>query len=340
MQAASRCTVRRTLLKPVTRRFAAFALVAFATASSVHAQQRPTAWPAKPIRIIVPAPPGGGYDRAMRPLAQEMAAQLKQPVIIDNKPGAGNIIGTQAGAAAPPDGYTLTMTGMLNTIAQGMYEQVPFDIVADFVHIACIGAAEQWLVVNSQAGIGSFSALIEQARREPGKLNYATSGQGSTGHLVMELLQRATGTQFTHVPYKGGAPALQDVLAGQVPITVIPGSGAMPHVQSGKLRVLAVSSAARVPDLPQVPTFDELGYKQLTVVSWVGLSAPKGTPVEIVDKLSAAVRASLAQKELAAKLAAEGLVAMPLPPAQYAELVRSDTERWGRLTRSLNLKAN
>jgi tripartite-type tricarboxylate transporter receptor subunit TctC len=269
-----------------------------------------------------------------------MAAQLKQPVIIDNKPGAGNIIGTQAGATAAPDGYTLTMTGMLNTIAQGIYEHVPFDIVTDFAHIACIGAAEQWLVVNSQAGITSFASLIEQARREPGKLNYATSGQGSTGHLVMEMLQRATGTQFTHVPYKGGAPALQDVLGGQVPITVIPGSGAMPHVQNGKLRVLAVSSAARVPDLPEVPTFEELGYKQLTVVSWVGLSAPKGTAVEIVDKVSAAVRTSLAQKELAAKLAAEGLMAMPMTPARYAQLVRSDTERWGRLTRSLNLKAN
>ncbi|WP_280152111.1 tripartite tricarboxylate transporter substrate-binding protein [Piscinibacter sp. XHJ-5] len=256
------------------------------------------------------------------------------------KPGAGNIIGTQAGATAAPDGYTLTMTGMLNTIAQGIYERVPFDIVADFAHVACIAGGEQWLVVNSQAGIASFAGLIEQARREPGKLNYATSGQGSTGHLVMELLQRATGTQLTHVPYKGGAPALQDVLAGLVPITVIPGSGAMQHVQSGKLKVLAVSSAARSPELPQVPTFEEIGHKQLTVISWVGLSAPKGTPPEIVDKVYAAVRASMASKDLMAKLAAEGLTAMLMSPSQYTQLVRSDTERWGQLTRSLNLKAN
>jgi tripartite-type tricarboxylate transporter receptor subunit TctC len=325
-------------LKQVTRRSAALTLVALATAPFARAQ--PTAWPTKPIRIIVPAPPGGAYDRTMRPLAQEMATQLKQPIVIDNKPGAGNIIGTQAGATAAPDGYTLTMTGMLNTIAQGIYERVPFDIVADFAHIACIGGGEQWLVVNSQAGIANFPALIEQARREPGKLNYATSGQGSTGHLVMELLQRATATQLTHVPYKGGAPALQDVLAGLVPITVIPGSGAIPHVQSGKLKVLAVSSAARSPDLPQVPTLEELGHKQLTVVSWVGLSAPKGTPPEIVDKLYAAVRASMANKDLTAKLAAEGIMPMLMPPAQFSQLVRSDTERWGRLTRSLNLRAN
>ncbi|WP_280155743.1 tripartite tricarboxylate transporter substrate binding protein [Piscinibacter sp. XHJ-5] len=325
-------------MKPVTRRLAAFTLVALGTAPFARAQ--PAAWPTKPIRIIVPAPPGGAYDRTIRPLAQEMSAQLKQPVFIENKPGAGNIIGTQAGATAAPDGYTLTMTGMLNTIAQGIYERVPFDIVADFAHVACIAGGEQWLVVNSQAGIASFAGLIEQARREPGKLNYATSGQGSTGHLVMELLQRATGTQLTHVPYKGGAPALQDVLAGLVPITVIPGSGAMQHVQSGKLKVLAVSSAARSPELPQVPTFEEIGHKQLTVISWVGLSAPKGTPPEIVDKVYAAVRASMASKDLMAKLAAEGLTAMLMSPSQYTQLVRSDTERWGQLTRSLNLKAN
>ena len=325
-------------MNPVTRRSAGFTLVAFATVPL--AREQSTVWPTKPIRIIVPAPPGGAYDRTIRPLAQEMAAQLKQPVVIENKPGAGNIIGTQAGVTAAPDGYTLTMTGMLNTIAQGIYERVPFDIVTDFAHIACIGGGEQWLVVNSQAGIGSFSALIEQARREPGKLNYATSGQGSTGHLVMELLQRATATQLTHVPYKGGAPALQDVLAGLVPITVIPGSGAVAHVQSGKLKVLAVSSAARSPDLPQVPTFEELGHKRLTVVSWVGLSAPKGTPPEIVDQLYATVRASMANKDLMAKLTAEGLTPMLMPPAQFTQLVRSDTERWGQLTRSLNLKAN
>jgi len=325
-------------LKQVTRRSAALTLVALWMGPFSRAQS--TTWPTKPIRIIVPTPPGGAYDRTIRPLAQEMAAQLKQRIVIDNRPGAGNIIGTQAGAAAAPDGYTLTMTGMLSTIAQGIYQRVPFDIVADFAHIACIGGGEQWLVVNSQAGISTFSALIERARREPGNLHYATSGQGSTGHLLMELLQRATATQLTHVPYKGGAPALQDVLAGLVPITVIPGSGTMPHVQSGKLKVLAVSSAARSPELPQVPTFEELGHKQLTVISWIGLSAPKGTPPEIVDKVYAAVRASMVSKDLMAKLAAEGLTPMLMNPAQYTSLVRSDTERWGQLTRSLNVKAS
>lgn len=147
-----------------------------------HAQDE--VWPSKPIRVIVPTPPGGAYDRTMRPLAQELASLLKQPVVIDNKPGAGNIIGAQAGAAAPPDGYTLTMTGMVNTIAQGMYDNVRFNIVNDFTHVAMIGGGAQWLVVNSQSGIESFADLIARARREPGAINYASSGAGSTGQAV------------------------------------------------------------------------------------------------------------------------------------------------------------
>lgn len=313
------------------------ALACLVGTTALHAQAE---WPAKPVRIIVPAPAGGAYDRTIRPLAQELSVQLKQPFVIDNKPGAGNIIGAQAGATAAPDGYTLTMTGMLNTIAQGIYDKVPFDIVSDFVHIASIGGGVQWLVVNSQAGIDSFADLIAQAKREPAKLNYASSGQGSTGHLLMEQLQRATGTTMTHIPYKGGAPALQDVLGGQVPMTVIPISGAMAHIQSGKLKVLAVSSPRRSPELPQVPTFEELGYKDLTVVSWVGLSAPKGTPPEVVGKLNAAVQASLSKPELLAKLEAEGLQPALMTPEEFTRLVRNDTERWGALTRSLNLKAN
>lgn len=316
---------------------AAFACMALST--SLHAQTA-NDWPAKPVRIIVPAPPGGAFDMTIRPLAQELAAQLKQPFVVENKPGAGNIIGTQAGATSAPDGYTLTMTGMLNTIAQGMYEKVPFDIVTDFAHVGSIGGGAQWLVVNTQSGIESFADLLAKAKREPGKFAYATSGQGSTGHLVMELLQKATGTSFMHVPYKGGAPALQDVLAGVVPVTVIPISGAMPHIKAGKLKALAVSSSKRSADMPDVPTFDEVGYKQLTVLSWVGLSAPKGTPPEVVARLSQAMRASLSKPEMLAKLEAIGLVPMVLPPDQFTQLVRSDTERWGQLTRSLNLKAN
>ncbi|MCG2591899.1 tripartite tricarboxylate transporter substrate binding protein [Ramlibacter sp. XY19] len=317
-------------------RWLAAGCVALAAVAHAQAQDFPT----RPVRIIVPAPAGGPYDRVIRPLAQHMAQTLKQPVVVDNRPSAGNIVGTQAGAAAAPDGYTLTMTGMLNTIAQGMYENVPFDIVKDFEHVGAIGGGAQWLVVRSDAGIASFQDLLAQAKKEPGKINYASSGAGSTGHLVMEQLQRAAGIQLTHVPYKGGAPALQDVLAGVVSVIVIPPNAAMSSIQSGKLKVLAVSSEQRSPVVPSVPTFAELGYRQLTISSWVGLSAPKGTPAPVVRKLHAALEAALKDPALLKQLEFEGLISMSTTPEQYAQLVRSDTERWGQLVKALNLKAN
>ncbi|WP_066270627.1 Bug family tripartite tricarboxylate transporter substrate binding protein [Hydrogenophaga palleronii] len=318
-----------------------FAVLAGACAiapSAVLAQSAD--WPARPIRIIVPAPAGGPFDRTMRPLAQHMGQILKQPMVVDNRPSAGNIVGTQAGATAVPDGYTLTMTGMLNTIAQSIYENVPFDINKDFEHVGAIGEGPQWLVVRSDAGFGSFAELVQKAKKDPGGVNYASSGAGSSGHLVMELLQRATGTQLTHVPYKGGAPALQDVLAGVVPVIVIPQNAAAPGVQAGKLKVLAITSTQRNSVIPDVPTFVELGLPQLTVNSWVGVSAPKGTPEAIVRKVNAALQLALKDKALLKQLEFEGLEPMLSSPDQYTRLVRSETDRWGQLVRSLNIKAN
>lgn len=319
-------------------RFAA-AVAAGCLAMSV-AQSQPADWPARPIRIIVPAPAGGPYDQVARPVAQHMSQALKVPVVVENRPSAGNIVGTQAGASAAPDGYTLTMTGMLNTIVQGMYENVPFDIVKDFEHIGEIGRAAQWLVVRSDAGINTFDDLLQRAKREPTKINYASSGAGSTGHLVMEQLQRAAGIQLTHVPYKGGAPALQDVLAGVVSVIVIPPNAALGHVQGGKLKVLAVSSSERSPAVSNVPTFVELGYKQLTVSSWVGISAPKGTPAPIVRKLHAALQVAINEPAVLKLLEFQGMTPAASTQEQFARLVRADTERWGQLVRSLNIKAN
>ncbi|CAN7732615.1 tripartite tricarboxylate transporter substrate binding protein [Variovorax sp. LjRoot84] len=311
-----------------------------APCSLTHVAAQETDWPKKPIKVIVPAPAGGPFDRTMRPLAQSLADLLKQPVVIENRPSAGNIVGTQAGASAPADGYTLTMTGMLNTIAASLYDNLPFDVARDFEHIGGIGEGAQWLVVRSDAGIASFQDLIAHAKREPGKLNYASSGAGSSGHLIMEMLQRATSTTLTHVPYKGGAPALQDVLGGVVSVTALPITGSLPFVQSGKLRVLAASSKKRDPRYPDVPTFSELGYPQLSVTSWVGLSAPKGTPAPIVRKVSSALQMALSTPAISKQLEAEGMTALPMTPEQYAALVRSDVARWGQLVRSLNIKAN
>jgi len=273
-------------------------------------------------------------------VAQSMSQTLKVPLVVDNRPSAGNIVGTQAGATAAPDGYTLTMTGMLNTIAQSMYDNLTFDVSKDFEHVGEIGGGAQWLVVRSDAGIQSLQDLVQQAKAAPGKINYASSGAGSTGHLVMEQLQRAAGIQLTHVPYKGGAPALQDVLAGVVSVIVVPPNAVFGSIQSGKLHVLAVSSPERSPVVPKVPTFAELGYRQLTVSSWVGLSAPKGTPAPIVQKLNAALNAALKDPAVVKQLELQGMTITTSTPVEYAQLVRSDTERWGQLVRSLHIKAN
>ena len=310
--------------------------------TTVWAQVGPAGgdWPNRPVRIMVPAAPGGAYDKAIRPLAQELSAVFKQQFIIDNRPGAGNIPGTNAGAKSPPDGYTLTMTGMMNTIAAGVYDSVPFDILGDFVHVGGVVGGGQWLVVRSDTGLSSLAELLQKARREPGNLNYATSGAGSTGHLLMELMQRATDTKLTHVPYKSGAPALQDTLAGVVPIVVIPAAAVEQHVKAGTLRVLASSAPVREARYPDVPTFAELGYKNLTVSSWAGLSAPKGTPPEVVKRLQAAVLASLAKPHLVSSFQSDGMTPMPLGSDEYTQLMRSDFERWGQLTRALGLRAN
>ncbi|MEN9628225.1 MAG: hypothetical protein RJA10_1452 [Pseudomonadota bacterium] len=307
---------------------------------AAHAFAQAGDWPGKPLRIIVPAPAGGPFDRLIRPIAQDMAATLKQAIVIDNRPSAGNIIGTQAGAAAAPDGYTLTMTGMINTITVGLHDKLPYDIVGDFAHISAIGEGAQWLVTPADSGIRSVAELLSRAKAEPGKLTYASSGAGSSGHLLMELLQRATGTQLIHVPYKGGAPALNDTLGGLVNLLAIPQNTVVQHVQSGKLRALAVSGRERSPAAPQVPTFAELGWPQMAVTTWVGLSAPKGTPPDVVRKVHAALQATLAKPAITDPLVAEGLVIMKTTPEQYTALVKADTERWSQLVRALNLKPN
>jgi tripartite-type tricarboxylate transporter receptor subunit TctC len=296
-------------------------------------------WPSKPIRIVVPTPAGGAYDKIIRPVAQDISATLKQPIVIDNRPGAGNIVGTALVAKAAPDGYTFGMTGMVNAISVSLFDNVPYDINKDFVHIASLGEGPQWLVIRPELGIQNFAQLLEEARKQPGRLNYATSGPGSTGHLIMEQLQRVTKTELTHVPYKGGAPALQDVLAGVVAITVVPPAGVEQHVKAGKLRVLAVSSAARTSSHPDIPTFAELGHKELTASSYAGLSAPKGTPADIINRFYAALKLTLDKPAIRAQLQSDGVVPVFLGPEGYTRLLQSDTERWGQLIRALNLKA-
>jgi tripartite-type tricarboxylate transporter receptor subunit TctC len=333
---------RRAALRALscTLSCAALGALTLAATATTGAHAQTIDWPQRPLRILVPSAPGGAYDKAIRPLALEMAAILKQPIVIENRPSAGNIVATQTGAKAPADGYTLTMTGMMNTMVAGIYDNLPFDILKDFEHVGGITGGAQWLVVRTDAGFNTLDEMLQKARREPGSVHYATSGAGSTGHLMMELLQREAKVQLTHVPYKGGAPALLDTLAGVVPAVVVPLAAVEPHVKAGKLKVLAASTEQRSAKHPDIPTFAELGYKQLTVSSWAGLSVPKGTPDAVVRKLSAALQAGLQKPQVTQVFDAEGMFPMGMGPEEYTKLMQSDFDRWGKLSRSLGLKAN
>lgn len=298
------------------------------------------AWPQRPLRLIVPAAAGGPYDRLARPLAEALAQQLRQPVIVDNRGGAAGLIGAQAAAAAAPDGHTLVMTGTVDAIASARGQRGAADLLSAFEPVGAISTAPHWLVAQAGSGVPDFAALLERARREPGRVGWATSGPGSMGHLVMALLERDAGLRFLHVPYKGGAPALQDLLAGRVTVALTSPNGALAQVRAGQLVVLAVSAPARDPLVPQAPSFAELGFGGLTVTSWVGLSVPRGTPAAAVRRLHAALQAALARPVFARQAEEEGSTLLPGTPQDYARRVQDEVAHWARVTRGLDLTAD
>lgn len=294
-------------------------------------------WPVRPLRIIVPAAAGGPYDRVARPIAESLSWSLGQPVRVVNRPGAGHIVGTLAGATAAPDGYTLTVTGMFNTVVQALQPRTPFDIVGSFDHIGAISAAPQWLVLPAQASVRDVQDLVRQARLAPGRIDYASSGVGSTGHLLMELLQQAAAIHCTHVPCPGGATALQLLLSGQVAAAILPPNVALAHMRAGRLRLLAVSAPDRSPLAPQVPALIELGYPDLSVVSWAGLSAPRGTDPAILQRLGMCLAQALEDPKLVSQLMSDGMIPMHASLDDYSRLVADEMRRWQRVVARLQL---
>ena len=296
-------------------------------------------WPSQPVKLIVPAPPGGPVDKMARFMAQEMNQRLKGNFIVDNRPGGAGFTAAMAVAKAAPDGHTLHVTSTLNAIGQTLFPNPPVDINNDFVHIGGLSQGPQILVARTDFPADSLRKLIEMARKEPGKLNYASSGAGSTGHLTIELFLKQAGIQMAHVGYKGAAPAMQDTLAGIVPVLVITPPVALPHIKAGKLRVLASTGARRSSFMPDVPTFEELGVSGLTTNAWGGVSAPRGTPAEIVRRLHAALLEMNRSAPTIANYAADGFEPFsPASPEEFARIVRDDTERYGRIIKSANIQ--
>ena len=307
------------------------ALLAVCASSSALAQ----AWPQRPIKVVIPFPPGGPTDLVMRTATEKIQTILKQPVVIENQPGAGGNIGAATVARAAPDGYTfLFATDTLLTVNPHVYKTMPFKL-DDLKPISVLSSFSQTLVCNPSLGVKTVSELIAKSKTTP--LSYASGGAGVPGHLSTELLLSMTGMQMTHIPYKGPAPAMQDVLANQVPCGLLAGPTVLPHVRSGKLTALAVSGHARSPSLPEVPTMDEAGVKGYEADFSLILMAPKQVPDDIVAKFRQAVVDALRAPEATERLKASDQIVIGSTPEQAVVKVAKDFAKWGAVSRKIGL---
>ena len=327
-------TLRRIFLALTT---AIPAVLVLSYSASLSSQTAP--YPAKQIRIVVPFPPGGIADTFGRVIAQKLSESWGQPVVIENRAGAGGNIGADAVAKSPADGYTLVM-GSIGTHAvnPALFANMPYDPIKDFSPIALVMEAEGLLVVNPASNIKTVRELIERARVEPGVLTYASGGRGTTGHLAGELFNASAKVQLVHVPYKGNVPAITDLLGGQTVLSFATMPTALPYVRNGRLKALAVIGANRSPTLPEVPTLAESGLPGFEVNNWIGLFAPAGVPPEIVAKLNTAVMAILRAPEIEKRIDSEGARVTPNTPAQFAVFVQNETVKWAKVLRDAGTK--
>jgi tripartite-type tricarboxylate transporter receptor subunit TctC len=289
-------------------------------------------YPAKPVRLIVPYPPGGGTDIFARMLGAKLGDALGQQVVIDNRAGAAGVIGADTAAKAPPDGYTLVVGQASNlAINQHLMSKLPYDPVKDFAPITLIATSPSLLVVHPSLPVLSVKDLVALAKARPGAINYASAGNGSPGHLAAEYFKKLTGTDIVHIPYKGATPAMLDVIAGQASLYFTSPIAAQPYVQSGRLRQIAVTSAQRFPPLPDVPAIAESGYREFDMTTWWGLLAPAGVPKEIVARLNADAVKALNMPEMKDRLASQGAMVVTDTPEQFAAYIKSEIANWGRI---------
>jgi tripartite-type tricarboxylate transporter receptor subunit TctC len=308
-------------------------MAGIAMALTVVGHARADTYPSKPIQMIVPQAPGGTNDIVARLVAADLSQRLGQQVVVENRPGAGGNIGTQAAARATPDGYTLLMTiSSTQAINPSLYRTIPFDPVKDFEPIAPVATVPNVLVVNPAFPARSMSELIAMAKAKPDYYRFASAGNGTLNHLLGEMLNSMAGIKLEHVPYKGVAPALNDVLGNQVPMAFASLPSVLAHIKAGKVRALGVSSAKRSPFAPDIPAIGETvpGYSGDL---WVGLFAVRGTPKDVTQKLATTMQAALADKMLREKLAAQGAEVLTGTPQQFSTLLRGDIDKWAKIVK-------
>jgi tripartite-type tricarboxylate transporter receptor subunit TctC len=327
-------------MKPVSnsRRLLLTALGALALPLPLAAQAQ--AWPARqPIRFVIPYPPGGASDVTARVLGAKLSETFGQAVVIENRPGANGIIALDHVAKAAPDGYTILMANLgPNAINPVVYNKLPYDAVKDFVPITLTSIVPQILVVNPALPIRSVQELIAYAKANPGKLTFASAGNGASNHLSGELFNTMAGIRMTHIPYKGDTPAMTDVIAGTVDVMFPTAIAATPHVKAGRLRAIGVTSTKRVPSLPDVPTVAEAGVPGFEAVSWGGVMAPAGTPQEVINRFNTEINRILKLPDVTEKLSSLGAEIVGSTPAAFAEYLNAEIAKWGKVARENNVK--
>ena len=311
------------------------ALLAACTPAGAHAQ----AYPTKPIRLVVPFAPGGGTDIIARLVAQQLGETLGQPVVADNRGGAGSTLGTEIVAKAPADGYTLLLGNISLAFNAELYKKLPYDAIRDLAPISLVAVQPNIIVIHPSLPAKTMKEFIAVARAQPGKYSYASAGTGSGTHLAGELLKMQTGIDLVHIPYKGTGPALNDLIGGQVQMMVSTFASALPHAKSGRLRALAVTSAKRSSAAPEVPTLMEAGVPDFEYSTWYGLLAPAATRREIVDKLHAAALKVLGREDLKQRFEAQGVDALSSSPAEFSKYLRSETLKWGKVVKATGARA-
>jgi tripartite-type tricarboxylate transporter receptor subunit TctC len=303
------------------------------------AAQAADAYPSKPIKLIVPFPPGGPTDIIGRLVGKILGDKLGQPVVIENKPGAGGNLGTDAAAKSPADGYTLLLSAVSSlAIAPGLYPKLPYNVATDFTPITRVGLSKGAIVAHPSVPFNDLKGLVAYAKANPGKLSYGSSGVGTANHLAGEMLQAAAGIEMQHVPYKGTAPLVQDLLGGQLPLSIESSlSSAAVNIKSGKLKGIAIITATRAPLLPELPTVAEQGYPGFDVPIWFGLLGPAHLPKDMVALLNKAVTEGLKTPEVAERFAQIGAEPAPSTPEQFADYMRAEATRWGKVIRDAKI---
>jgi len=295
-------------------------------------------WPAKPVRFIVPFPPGGSTDVAARTVAEKLSRALGQQVVVDNRGGGGGAIGTVEAARAAADGYTLLFVADPVITLHLVVKNVQFDMQRDFAAVTQVTTQPIAVAVHSSLPVKSVHELIAYAKANPGKLSFAHSGTGSGQHMSGELFKKMAGIDIVHIPYKGGGPAVQDLVAGQVPMGVLGSTPLIPHHKSGRIRIIAFTSKERFPPMPEIPTLHESGLAGFDTTQWLGILAPKGTPAEIISRVHVETAKVLALADVNERLAQAALQAVGSTPKEFEALIRADLERWTAIAKELKLE--